>query len=211
MTRIKICGNREAAACELAVLLGVELLGFIFAPSPRQVTPAQARSLIEGLPESVEKVGVFVHEPVELINRVVQECGLTSVQLHARRPPEEVARIAAPAIPVYHLRTRADAAGITEAPGQRVLLDAAGEGSVGGTGKTFDWTLAEEVVQRYPTIVSGGLRAENVGGAVRMLRPYGVDVASGVEAAPGIKDLAKLQWFVQVVRAADEESHAVGA
>jgi len=211
LTRIKICGNAEAAGCELAVRLGVDLLGFVFAPSPRQVTPEQARNLIAGLPETVEKVGVFVHEPVELINRLVDECGITTVQLHARRPAEEVVRIAAPVIPVYLLRTRADAAGIAEAPGQRLLLDAPGEGSVGGTGKTFDWTLAEEVVQRYPTLVSGGLRPENVGGAVRMLRPYGVDVASGVEAAPGIKDLARLQWFVQVVRAADEESDAAGS
>ncbi len=211
MTRIKICGNTEPAGCELAMMLGVDLLGFIFAPSPRQVSTEQARALIQDLPRTVETVGVFVDEPADLINRIVVECGLTTVQLHARRSPEDVAAITAPVIQAYHLRSRADAEQIREPPARRILLDSAVAGRAGGTGQTFDWTWAEHAVRRHPTLVSGGLRPENVGAAVRMLHPYGVDVASGVEVAPGIKDLGKLAWFVQVVRTADEESRALGA
>lgn len=203
LTRIKICGNTGTAACELAVTLGVDLLGFIFAPSPRQVSVEQARAIIRGLPEAVEKVGVFVDEPVDEINRIVEACGLTAVQLHPRRPAQELRGIPVPAIQVYRVDAHFRADAVDEAPGQRVLLDTAGNGKAGGTGRTFDWTLAEPVVQRHPTIVSGGLRPENVGAAVHMLRPYGVDVASGVESAPGIKDLGKVAWFIKVVRAAD--------
>jgi phosphoribosylanthranilate isomerase len=206
LTRIKICGNTEAAGCELAVTLGVDLLGFIFAPSPRQVSVEQARDIVRGLPEAVEKVGVFVDEPVDEINRIVEACGLTAVQLHPRRPVEVLSAIPVPAIQVYRVGAQFRADAVDEATGQRVLLDTAGNGKEGGTGRTFDWTLAEPVVQRHPTLVSGGLRPENVGAAVRMLRPYGVDVASGVESGPGIKDLGKLAWFVKVVRAADREA-----
>ncbi len=211
MTRIKICGNTEPAGCQLAARLGVELLGFVFAPSPRQVSVAQARTLIDDLPATMEKVGVFVDEPADVINEAVEACGLTAVQLHARRTPEEVAQMHVPLIQVYHLRGRDDAERIAEPPGQRILLDSAVAERVGGTGRTFDWTWAEGPVRRFPTLVSGGLRPENVGAAIRSLHPYGVDVASGVEAAAGVKDLARLAWFVHVVRAADGESNALDA
>jgi phosphoribosylanthranilate isomerase len=206
LTRIKICGNTEPAGCQLAAQLGVELLGFVFAPSPRQVSARQARALIDDLPATIEKVGVFVDEPAAVINETVETCGLTSVQLHTRRTPQDVAQIHAPVIHVYHLQAAEDAERIAEPPGQRILVEPAVAGQVGGTGKTFDWTWAEALVRRLPTLVSGGLRPENVGAAVRLLHPYAVDVASGVEAAPGVKDLARLAWFVQVVRAAGGES-----
>ncbi len=202
MTNIKICGNTEPDGIRLAVALQVQLLGFIFTRSPRQVTVEQARLLMAEVPEAVGRVGVFLDEPAETIASVVAACRLSAVQLY-RHPTPADRRLGVPLWPVVRLRSAAEASQLRVEPGDRLLLDTWSEELTGGTGKTWDWTLAESLVRHHPVVVSGGLRPENVGAAIRQLRPWGVDVCSGVERSPGIKDLAKLAWFVRAVRETD--------
>jgi phosphoribosylanthranilate isomerase len=186
----------------LAVSLGVDLLGFIFTRSPRRVTIEQARALIEDVPEHIGRVGVFIDEPADQIAGVIEACELTSVQLY-RQPTAADRALPVPLLPVVRLRTPEDGAEVRFAPTDRPLLDTYLPDAIGGTGKTWDWTLAESLARRYPVIISGGLRPENVGAAIRQLHPWGVDVASGVELQPGVKDLARLEWFVRAVRETD--------
>lgn len=202
MTHIKICGNTEADGVRLAVSLGVDLLGFIFTRSPRRVTVEQAQALIADVPEHIGRVGVFIDEPADEIARTVEVCDLTAVQLY-RQPTAADRTLPVPLLPVVRLRTPEDAAELRFAPTDRPLLDTYAPDAIGGTGKTWDWTLAESLALQYPVIISGGLRPENVGAAIRQLRPWGVDVASGVELQPGVKDLARLEWFVRAVRETD--------
>jgi len=202
MTHIKICGNTEPDGVRLAVSLGVDLLGFIFTRSPRRVTVEQAQALIAGVPEHIGRVGVFIDEPVEEIASTVEACELSAVQLY-RTPTAADRQLPVPLLPVVRLRTPDDASDLQFAPTDKPLLDTYLPDVIGGTGRTWDWTLAEPLVGRYPVIISGGLRPENVGAAIRQLRPWGVDVASGVELLPGVKDLARLEWFVRVVRETD--------
>jgi phosphoribosylanthranilate isomerase len=202
MTHIKICGNTEADGVRLAVSLGVDLLGFIFTRSPRRVTIEQAQALIAGVPEHIGRVGVFIDEPVEEIASTVEACELSAVQLY-RSPTAADRQLPVPLLPVVRLRTAEDAAELQFDPTDRPLLDTYLPDIIGGTGRTWDWTLAETLAQRYPVIISGGLRPENVGAVIRQLRPWGVDVASGVELSPGVKDLARLEWFVRTVRQSD--------
>ncbi|HYS02937.1 MAG TPA: phosphoribosylanthranilate isomerase [Candidatus Eisenbacteria bacterium] len=199
---IKICGNTEPDGVRLAVSLGVDLLGFIFTRSPRRVTVEQAQALIAGVPEHIGRVGVFIDEPVEEIASTVEACELSAVQLY-RTPTLADRQLPVPLLPVVRLRTPEDAAELQFGPTDKPLLDTYLPDVIGGTGRTWDWTLAEPLVGRYPVIISGGLRPENVGAAIRQLRPWGVDVASGVELLPGVKDLARLEWFVRVVRETD--------
>jgi phosphoribosylanthranilate isomerase len=202
MTQIKICGNTEADGVRLAVNLGVDLLGFIFTRSPRRVSVEQAQALIADVPEPIGRVGVFIDEPADEIARTVEACELTAVQLYRQPTPADRA-LAVPLLPVVRLRPADDTAELQFAATDRPLLDTYLRDTIGGTGKTWDWTLAESLVRRYPVIISGGLRPENVGAVIRQLRPWGVDVASGVELQPGVKDLARLEWFVRVVRETD--------
>jgi len=202
VTHIKICGNAEPDGMRLAVTLGVDLLGFIFTRSPRRITIEQARALIQDVPEYVGRVGVFIDESAEDIARIIEACDLTAVQLY-RQPTAADRSLAVPLLPVVRLRTAEEAAELHFLPTDRPLLDTYVPDTVGGTGKTWNWTLAESLARRYPVIISGGLRPENVGAAIRQLRPWGVDVASGVELHPGVKDLARLEWFVRAVRETD--------
>jgi len=202
MTHIKICGNTESDGVRLAVTLGVDLLGFIFTRSPRRVTIEQARRLIAEVPERTGRVGVFIDEPADEIAGTIEACDLTAVQLY-RQPTAADRALPVPLLPVVRLRTPEDAADLQFAPTDRPLLDTYTPDAMGGTGKTWDWTLAESLALRYSVIISGGLRPENVGAAIRQLRPWGVDVASGVELQPGVKDLARLEWFVRTVRETD--------
>jgi len=201
MTRIKVCGNTELEGVRVAVGLGVDLLGFIFARSPRRVTVEQARDLIAEVPESIGRVGVFVDEPTDQIAAVAGACALTAIQLYREPAPQDRA-LGLQLLPALRLRAGEDGSARLE-PGDHPLLDTFVPDAIGGTGRTWDWSLADSLAQRYPVIVSGGLNAENVGAAVARLKPWGVDVSSGVERSPGIKDPVRLRAFVAAVRAAD--------
>ncbi|HEX8070815.1 MAG TPA: phosphoribosylanthranilate isomerase [Pyrinomonadaceae bacterium] len=211
MALIKVCGITGAADAAAAVAAGAGALGFNFyARSPRCVAPAAARAIIAGLPQEVLAVGVFVNEasPTEVV-RKAEAAGVGAVQLHGEESPEFCAAVSELAcVPVIKaLRVGADFTPAAAARYERahaVLLDAYSPHAHGGTGHVFDWTLARrtrELVARL--YLAGGLTAENVAAAVAAVRPFAVDVCSGVEAAPGRKDAARLRAFCAAVRAAD--------
>jgi phosphoribosylanthranilate isomerase len=220
---IKICANTSLEDAQLAVDEGADAVGFIFAESPRQVTRSQVREIAPRLPETVEKYGVFVDASFYEIVATVTECGLTGVQLHTASDPgialrlrEHFAEILAQGrlgiLPVLHYASDFDAQ-LSELRNDRsvdgVLIDSRTAKAVGGTGVAFDWRAARtSFVSSAPhlrLIVAGGLHSGNVADAIHTLQPWGVDVASGVEAAPGRKDPAKINAFVSAVRHAAAE------
>jgi phosphoribosylanthranilate isomerase len=217
---IKICGNTSLEDALVAVEAGADALGFVFAPSPRRVTAAQAAELVRQLPTEIEKIGVFVDAGLEEICSTVRACGLTGVQLHWETAPELAAKLRerlGPSLRILCVAHFEDGAGrtIAERIGEHarnphvdaVLLDSRTAAAVGGTGVAFDWDEARRTVfagtGNLRLIAAGGLNPENVAEAIAALRPWGVDVVSGVEAAPGRKDAEKVRAFVSRARGAD--------
>jgi phosphoribosylanthranilate isomerase len=206
MTLVKICGVTNLEDALAAVEAGADLLGFNFyRRSPRYVSPGDARRISERLPESVEGVGVFVNEPAEEVERIAREAGLGVVQLHGDETPEFCQALRGLKV-VKALRVRAgfDAAACALYPVDALLLDAYRADAFGGTGHTFDWTLARQARERVARLyLAGGLTPDNVAEAVGAVRPYAVDVCSGVETSPGRKSLRLMRRFVEQVREGD--------
>jgi phosphoribosylanthranilate isomerase len=203
MTRVKVCGIRTPEDARAAVDAGAAAIGMVFWPgSPRVVDVAAARAIVRALPTSVFAVGVFVNQPVDEINSIVDAAGLFGVQLHGDEPLDAIGRIRRP---VIRSMTLARAAEI-DAIDARVtlLLDAHDPQRRGGTGRTIDWERAREIAARRHVMLAGGLTAANVEQAIEMVRPYAVDVSSGVEKEPGVKDHARIRAFMEAVRRADE-------
>ena len=202
---VKICGITSEADAMLALGLGANALGFIFAPSPRQVSVRAVQQIVDRLPRGeAMTVGVFRDEAPAKVVEVVNTLGLRAAQLHGHETAEQVRWVAERvpftirALPAGHPEVgRATSNGASA-----VLVDAASPGS----GEVFDWRLAEGVVDPRRLIVSGGLHAGNVADAIAHLRPFGVDVASGVEAEPGRKDPQKLRAFVVAARRAAQDA-----
>jgi phosphoribosylanthranilate isomerase len=202
VTKIKVCGNTRAEDVELAVDLGVDLLGFIFTSSKRQVRVDEIKGVIGQVPASVERVGVFIDEPPEQIAAIADACGLTAIQVY--RPLTEKDRsLGLLVLPAIRVREGEDLSTIQFEDGDHPLLDTWAPDIIGGTGRAWAWSRAKAMARQYPVVVSGGLTPENVDGALRELHPWAVDVCSGVEAEPGRKDPAKLRAFVAAVRGAD--------
>jgi phosphoribosylanthranilate isomerase len=214
---IKICGNTSLEDALLACDAGGDAVGFVFAPSPRRVTAEQVAAIVPLLPDGVEKIGVFVDASLETILSTVRRCGLTGVQLHsgvnAALPAglRELSRRALRILRVIHFsaesaeRLAAEIAAYERDPhADAVLVDSRTATAVGGTGVTFDWRAARTAIfgdeARLKLIAAGGLTPANVAEAIDILRPWGVDVASGVEAAPGRKDPAKVRGFIANAR-----------
>lgn len=197
--RIKICGIGSERDALAAARLGVDAVGFVLAPSPRRVAPERVREICLALPPFVSRVGVFVNEGAMVVRQTVEFCGLDWVQLHGDESPDYCERLGLPILKAVRVRDQASVDGL--APYGRFVrgfvLDAYVSGKAGGTGKTFDWGLAEGAGAHGPIILSGGLSPENVAQAVEQVRPYGVDVSSGVEFTPGVKDHDKMQRFVE--------------
>jgi phosphoribosylanthranilate isomerase len=203
VTKIKVCGNTRAEDVELAVELGVDLLGFIFTRSKRQVRVDEIKDVIARVPDTIERVGVFIDEPPEQIAEIAHACGLTAIQVY--RPLTEKDRaLGLLLLPAVRVREGEDLGTIEFANGDHPLLDTWTPDVIGGTGRAWGWPQAKTVARRYPVVVSGGLTPENVDGAMRELHPWAVDVCSGVEAEPGRKDPARLRAFVAAVRQADK-------
>ncbi len=198
-----MCGMTRAEDAQAAVRLGVTALGFVFWPgSPRHVTAAQAGAIIRDLPTGVATVGVFVNQPVDEIRRVVAEAGLTSVQLHGDEPASVAGRVGRPVMKATSLA--GVAAVMADWPEDVVLLlDAHDPVRRGGTGQTIDWPAAATIAAQRRVVLAGGLTPGTVREAIAAVRPYGVDVSSGVERTPGVKDVAKMQHFLEQVRAVD--------
>jgi len=217
MTWIKICGTTNLDDAQLAVEAGADALGFVFYDkSPRNIDPEKAREIVTELPAYVEKVGVFVDDSFKHIRDVVEQVKLTAVQFYTRtwEHVEDLVSANGNAIsPKLIMALPADELSQADVLIQTrilhaIMLDSGSSERPGGTGKTFDWKRAHGVIQglslTVPVIVAGGLTPLNVGEAVRFFQPYGVDVASGVEAKPGKKDSRKVQAFVRAVREADK-------
>lgn len=204
MTRVKICGITTPADAAAAVEAGADAVGLILVPgTPRCVTPETAARIIEQLPPLVTVVGVFANQPVEEVLRLVPALRLHAVQLHGDEPPEYSRRMPVPVIRALRVRDAESLQPVATYPAQAFLLDAYVEGRLGGTGTAFPWDVALRATGRVPCILSGGLRPDTVGKAVRLVRPYGVDVCSGVETSPGCKDHRKVREFIVNVRQAD--------
>ncbi|MCZ7639282.1 MAG: phosphoribosylanthranilate isomerase [Verrucomicrobia bacterium] len=201
--RVKICGVTRLEDAQAAVEAGADALGFMFYErSPRRVSVAVGAAICRQLPPFVSKVGVFVDAAIEVIEEAVVQCGLDVVQLHGGESPAFCGRLSRPVIKAVRVRgpeTLAELAGYATAAW---LLDAYVPGQRGGTGATFDWGLATQAVGLgRPVILAGGLTAANVAAAVRQVRPYAVDVSSGVESEPGRKDAAAIEAFVRAAKA----------
>ncbi len=206
-TRIKICGMREPGEVAQIVAAGVDAVGFIFAKkSPRYIEPEQAKAVIKTLPPFVDAVGVFVDEELEAAQEISQYCGLSVVQLHGNEPPDYCREMTCRVMKAFRVGVHSVAqdlapyAGVTSG----FLLDTYQEKMAGGTGETFDWSLIEKVQPPGPIVLAGGLHPENVGEAVRRVRPHAVDLNSGVEIEPGRKDLEKVRAAVAQIKAADD-------
>jgi phosphoribosylanthranilate isomerase len=222
---VKICANTNLKDAAMAADLGADAVGFVFAPSKRQVTAAQVATITTHLPESVERVGVFATGDVQEIARTVADAGLTAVQLHGAFDLDFAARLTARLGPEISLiqtvhwtvgnvgnasqtaddvaRQLADLA--SASPASRVLVDSKIGTASGGTGVSFDWSDARAVFAGQPQlriVVAGGLTPDNVAQAVHQLNPWGVDVASGVESSPGRKDPTRLANFIANARRA---------
>ena len=206
-TRIKICGITREEDLAAAVAAGADALGFVFyPPSPRYVAPQRAAELLALVPAFVTRVGLFVNEPAAAVRVVLTQAPLDLLQFHGDEDAAYCASFGKPWIKAARVKAGFDlleyAAAFAGAPGAcGLLLDAHVEG-YGGGGKTFDWSLIPRSLP-LPVILSGGLHPGNVAAAVRAVRPWAVDVSSGVEAARGIKDVQKINEFIAGVRDAD--------
>jgi len=204
VTKVKICGTTNVADAERAVSLGAWAVGLIFARSPRRCRQEEAMRIAAALRRRAEVCGVFVNETLDRVAVTADQVGLTMVQLHGDEGPAFCAEVARrtglKVIKAARVRSGADLIALEPFHTDFHLLDAHAPGRRGGTGETFDWTLVQRRRSREPLILSGGLTPGNVGEAIRVARPFAVDVASGVEVAPGRKDPEKLTAFAAAVR-----------
>ena len=207
MSWIKICGITSEADALLCVGLGADAIGVIFAPSPRQVSLQVASDIVRRVPEETLVVGVFRDEaPVRVVD-IANKVGLRAVQLHGSESRHDVAYVAERITTVIKAfpATSPLISHFDEYHADLLLVD----GPSPGSGQVFDWRLAEGVADRERLIVSGGLHADNVVGAIEQLHPFGVDVASGVESSPGVKDPLRVRAFIEAVRSVPDAPHHV--
>lgn len=205
MTRIKICGLTREVDVKSVCQQGADALGLVFyPPSPRHVTVAQAAKLVRVVSPFVSIVGLFVNPSAAQVQAVLTEVSLDILQFHGDETPEFCRQFGKPYLKAVRVKTGVDllqyATQFSDAQG--LLLDAFIEGTPGGTGEAFDWALIPPQLP-LPIILSGGLQANNVTQAIRQVKPYAVDVSSGVEFAKGIKDIFKIIQFIQEVRQID--------
>ncbi|MFN8053410.1 MAG: phosphoribosylanthranilate isomerase [Acidimicrobiales bacterium] len=203
---VKICGITNEEDALMAVALGADAIGFVFAPSPRQVTVGTARDIARRLPPEILTVGVFRDQDPRFVSRTVLEAGLRGVQLHGHESPAMAAELS----PRPQTLIVAFAAGspaidrFDEYGADAMLLDAASPGG----GKVFDWDLVDSIPDNRRLILAGGLTPDNVGAAVARVNPWGVDVSSGVESSPGQKDPRLVQAFIRAALAAEPAAYA---
>ncbi|HEY7474082.1 MAG TPA: phosphoribosylanthranilate isomerase [Vicinamibacterales bacterium] len=202
MTLVKICGITRLEDALDAAALGASAIGLVFWPaSPRAVDPISARAIVEALPPLVTPVGVFVDQPEAEVDRIAGEVRLGAVQLHGHETPEYCGRMRRPVIKAFGVDRSFDEAVMDPYPaGVTVLLDARDDQKRGGTGRQIDWTLAARVAAKRRIMLAGGVDAGNVEDAIRTVRPFAIDVSSGVERAPGVKDHAKMQALFEAVK-----------
>jgi phosphoribosylanthranilate isomerase len=204
--RIKLCGITSLDDARRCVDAGVDALGFIFVPgTPRHVTAETAARIIETLPPFVTPVGVFWDHPAGQVKAIAEECRLGALQFHGDEAPEDLLEHRLPLIKTLKVAGAADLARMPEYRVAAFLLDSPARWSEGAARPPIPWDVAAVAARRHPVLLSAGLTPDNLALAVRRVRPYGVDVNSGVEARPGRKDPAKVRRFVAEARAAAAE------
>ena len=201
-TQVKICGITNVHDALFAAEAGAEMVGLMFyESSPRHISLATAQEISRALPPFVQRVGVFVNPAEELVVRAIGECGLNLLQFHGEEPSHFCTQFGLMSLKAFRMR---DAGSLKQLEGYQTdafLLDAYSKSGLGGTGEQFNWDLAVQAQQfGKPIFLAGGLTPENVAAAVRQVRPFAVDVSSGVEASPGKKDSAKVRAFIQAAK-----------
>jgi phosphoribosylanthranilate isomerase len=207
MTKIKICGIKTVRDALAAMDVGADMLGFNFYPkSPRYIDPGQCRDIMAVMRKyaHISYVGVFVNASLAEIRATMDTCALTLAQLHGDESSEILNSLYGRAFKAFRGIPRS-LNGFVREEAPAFLADASVKGAYGGTGSTADWSAAAELSKHYPILLAGGLTPENVAEAVRRVQPWGVDVASGVESSPGVKDPVKMKAFVREVRAESRE------
>jgi len=203
MVKVKICGITNSGDAKMAVHMGANALGFIFAPSPREIKPENAREIIRALPPFVKAVGIFVNEESLRIRQIVHFCGLDLVQLHGDEPPPMCEEFMPRTIKAFQIRDESSLRRIKPyGEGVRaILLDTYAKDKRGGTGSTFDWDLAVKgKAFGIPIILSGGLNPSNVGKAISTVKPFAVDINSGVEESPGKKSPDLMKSLMETIQ-----------
>ncbi|MFA5038544.1 MAG: phosphoribosylanthranilate isomerase [Candidatus Omnitrophota bacterium] len=201
-TRVKICGITNLHDARESVACGADFLGFVFfSKSPRAVSPRRAKAIIKGLPARVKKVGVFVNQDPQEVKRVARYCGLDFLQFHGDETPAYVRAFRGyRVIKAFRIRRRVPWKQLKRYRSCSFLFDTYRESKFGGTGETFGWKVLLPLSKKCRFFVSGGLAAENVEELIRLLKPFAVDVSSGVEKQPGKKDLTLVKRFIQQAR-----------
>ena len=201
MVAVKICGVTSVDDARASIEAGADSIGLNFyAKSPRYVSSQTAREIVAASPKGVITVGVFVNADYDAIARLKQEVGFRCVQLHGDEPPELLSRFLPHAYKALRVRGRDALQQAAAYPGQHILLDAYVPGEPGGTGATFDWSIAADIARTRHVTLAGGLVPGNVAAAVAAVKPFCVDVASGVESAPGKKDHALVRQFIAAAK-----------
>ncbi|MEK9727511.1 MAG: phosphoribosylanthranilate isomerase [Candidatus Margulisiibacteriota bacterium] len=202
--KIKFCGITNQNDAKNAVALNVDAIGLIFYKhSPRYISPEKVEEFIFDIPAFIHTVGVFVDEDYDTIIEIANRCKLSTIQLHGNEPPSFCTQFHLPTIKAIQVKTEDDIQKIPQYKGcvNGILLDTKVENIHGGTGKTFDWGLAL-AAKEYdaPLILSGGINEENIGKAVKMVNPYGIDICSGIEKEPGLKDYNKMKKIIEGIK-----------
>lgn len=203
MTFVKICGLKEREHIQTAIDAGADFIGFVFAPSKREVTIEQAHELAKGIPKSVKKVGVFVNAEQEFLQEAYEKVPLDYIQYHGDETNEFIQQIGLPAIKAFSIHNKEDVLKAARYDVDYYLFDAPGTDYRGGSGHSFDWSLLEESnIPREKVMLAGGLNPQNIAEAIHLIQPAGVDVSSGVEQ-DGVKNEGLIKSFLQMAKGAD--------
>ncbi|MBL6722633.1 MAG: phosphoribosylanthranilate isomerase [Candidatus Margulisbacteria bacterium] len=202
--KVKFCGITNRTDAMNAIALNIDALGFIFyEQSPRYISIEKVEEILLDLPPFIHVIGVFVNASVDFINEATKRCRLTGIQLHGQESPEFCLKFHLPVIKAIPVKNKEDIYCIPQYKGcvNGILLDTKAQNVHGGTGKTFDWGLAIEAkAYDVPLILSGGINATNISKAIKMVSPYGIDICSGLEKEPGIKDYNKMKLLLDAIQ-----------
>lgn len=199
LVRIKICGITSPEDAVAAAEAGADAIGMVFAPSRRQISPVISREICRALPPFVSKVGVFVDEEIKKVREIAEFCGLDTLQFHGDEPLMYCRQFSQTVVKAFRIKDKESLARVQEYAQYAVLLDSFAPGQTGGTGVAFSWELAMQAAKGRRVILAGGLHEKNVLSAIETVRPYAVDVSSGVETE-GKKDTAKIKRFITTIR-----------
>lgn len=202
MTLVKICGLKERSHVKTAIHAGADFIGFVFAPSKRQVSIEQAFELAKSIPENGKKIGVFVNAEKDFLQEAYEKVPLDYIQYHGDETNEFIQQVGLPAIKAFSIRTKEDVQKAADYDVDYYLFDTPGTDYRGGSGHSFDWSLLEELnIPREKIILAGGLNKDNITAAIHLVQPAGVDVSSGVEQ-DGVKNEALIKSFLQTAKGA---------